>query len=174
MKSKTFRHLACIGIAVLAAGAICSDAGANGKHLVTKNLKIRGTIYADLTGWTSAGVIGFTVTEVNGMMSHAGQYDLDAKGELDFNTLKGFDTGTFFAANGDKIFFRGDITINPDMQTGTLIVSSLENDPPGSGRFAEGGGWFESDISNIILNLDPPTGTGTMSFEFEGSGYIAY
>ncbi len=163
-------RIACIGVALLVTCALCSSAVAGPKKQLVKQLKIRGTIFADITavyptnGPTAAPTIGFKITDVDGMMTHAGTYALEAEGYLNLATGEGFDTGTFFAANRDEIFFDGHIYMDTMTMTPKLLVTSLE--PPGTGRFDKGSGWFLADLFDLQLDFD----TMKLSFKFQGQG----
>ncbi len=160
----------CIVIALLATCALCSSGMAGPKKQLTKELKIRGTIFADITavfptnGPTAAPTIGFKITDVDGMMTHAGTYALEAEGYLNLATGEGFDTGTFFAANRDEIFFDGHIYMDTTTMTPKLLVISLE--PPGTGRFDSGSGWFLADLWDLQLDFKAMK----LSFKFAGKG----
>ncbi len=173
MRTKGFGRL-CISIAVVAACALCFSATAGIKKPLTKDLKIRGTIYADITGVfptngpTAAPTITFRVTDTEGMMTHAGKYELAAEGWLNLSTGEGRDSGVFYAANGDKVFFDGHIYTDTTTMTPKLLVTSQA--VPGTGHFDEGYGWFLADLFDLNLDFN----TMTLSFAFAGTGEWEY
>jgi hypothetical protein len=156
MRVNALRSLVFITAVAFAATVLAGD------KLLTKTLKIRGTVFADITGVSPssngpAPVVSFTITGADGVMSHAGQYNLSGQGWMDLNNGMGADFGVFTAANGDLIPFDG------YFGGGLLVVISR---PGCTGRFEDGAGGFVAEMFNAQLDWE----TMKMSFQFVGTG----
>lgn len=157
-------------VAILAIGTpgLIAEAGANKQ--VTKDFIIRGTVFCEITSFDQiTGWVGFNIVGADGVATHTGRYTLEGSGQLNLATGYGHDDGTFIAANGDKIFWRGDISPGSVPSTATLSVTS---DPgnPGTGRFEVLEGGFIADLFDLEVDFD----SMTMSFDLTGRGELTY
>lgn len=156
--------------AILAIGALGLSADAGLTKQVTKDFIIRGTVFCEITSFDKAtGWIGFNIIGADGVATHTGRYTLEGSGALNLYTGYGYDDGTFIAANGDKIFWHGEISPGSVPETATLSVTSDPGDP-GTGRFETLEGWFIADLFDIQVDGS----SMTMSFGLTGSGELTY
>ena len=156
-------------VAVLATGALCLAAVAGGKKQVTRDFAIRGTVYCEITGIDAAGTASFNILGAEGVATHTGRYNLSGSGQLNLITGVGSDEGVFYAANGDQLFWHGDIY--PDAVTyAPKLEVTVDPVDPGTGRFADASGGFLADLFDVQVDLVG----GTMTFSFTGSGELTY
>jgi len=157
-------------VAILAIGVLCLTAAAGAKKQVSKDFTIRGSVFCEITGFDeTTGWLDFDIVGADGVATHTGRYALEGSGRLNLYTGYGYDDGTFIAANGDKIFWHGDISPGSQPLTATLAVTG-NPDNPGTGRFAESEGGFIADLFDIEVDF----ANLTMSFSLTGRGEITY
>ena len=157
-------------VAILTIGALGLRAEAGETHQVTKDFIIRGTVFCEITSFDEdTGWLGFDIIGADGVATHTGRYTLEGSGELNLYTGYGYDEGAFIAANGDKIFWHGEISPGSALGTATLSVTSDPGDP-GTGRFDVLEGGFIADLFDIQVDFS----SMTMTFSFTGRGELAY
>ena len=157
-------------VTILAVGALGLSAEAGAKKQVARDFIIRGTVFCEITSFDQiSGWAGFNIVGADGVATHTGRYTLEGSGELNLYTGYGYDDGTFIAANGDKIFWHGDISPGSVPSTATLSVTSNLGDP-GTGRFDDLEGWFIADLFDLEVDFS----SMTMSFGLTGRGELTY